>query len=385
MTLLRIFGSTFFELVGVLMLMPVLTVRLAARGEAPWLIGLFGASLYLAIFAVTPFTTRITQRWGLRAVYVASGCSPVLVVGVFLATTHVVAWLLAVAVMGLSGGLRWVTAEACVVGAASEERRGAVIGAFQAMVGACFVLGPLLLTVTGTEGPRPFLVSGALLCLGLLSLIGLEDLSSPDDGPAPGAFLRLLHERPLLLVAALIGGALGSGPSIFLPVEALGLGLDGRQAAALVAVLGVGGFVVQFFLGWLADRQPIPRLIAACLWTGLAGGVLLFAKAQGAVLLWPVAFLWGAAGAGIYTLSMIVVGHRYAGVGLVGATSALVFAFSAGAALSPAVTGFVMQASPRFGFALLMSAISLLGLLALRYGAQTLDASSGASRSSHSS
>ena len=34
MTLIRIFGSTFCELTGVLMLMPVLTVRLAVRAAA---------------------------------------------------------------------------------------------------------------------------------------------------------------------------------------------------------------------------------------------------------------------------------------------------------------------------------------------------------------
>jgi hypothetical protein len=50
----------------------------------------------------------------------------------------------------------------------------------------------------------------------------------------------------------------------------------------------------------------------------------------------------------------------------VGATSALVFAFSAGAALSPALSGVVMQWWPSLGFACLMSAVAVTGLLAMR-------------------
>ena len=56
----------------------------------------------------------------------------------FVATDAPGAWLLAVAVLGASGGLRWVSAESYVVSAAPAARRGAVIGAFQTMVGACF-------------------------------------------------------------------------------------------------------------------------------------------------------------------------------------------------------------------------------------------------------
>lgn len=366
MTLIRLFGSTFCELIGVLMLMPVLTVQLAARGEPAWLIGLFGASLYLAIFAVTPFTARITRRCGLRQIYIATGFAPLLVVGIFVSTEVTALWLLAVAVLGASGGLRWVSAESYVASAAPPARRGAVIGAFQTMVGACFVVGPGMLTLTGTEGHFAFQISAGLLIAGLLCLWGLPALAATDDGPTRGAFTRLWRERPLLVMAALLGGFLESGPATFLPVEALDGGLSGRAAAGLVAVLGVGGFIIQFPLGVLADRWQPATLLRALLWAGLGGAVLLLGAEQWPPTLWLAAFLWGAAGGGIYTLAMVTVGHSYTGVALVGATSALVFAFSAGAALSPALAGAVMQARPEGGFALLMATVIAACLWALR-------------------
>lgn len=365
MTLFKIFGSTFCELTGVLMLMPVLTVRLAERGEATWLIGVFGAALYVAIFAVTPFAARCTRRFGLRRIYILSGFSPLLGVAVLGFTEHSLAWLFAVTVMGVFGGLRWVTAEAYVAGAAPAARRGAVIGAFQTMVGACFVLGPLLLTLTGTAGAAPLVCAAALLLTGLLCLVGLVDLPVPPEEAAAGAFRRLQRERPVLLLAALIGGTLESGPATFLPVAALADGYSGRAAAALVAVLGVGGVVAQFPLGWLADRYPVQRLLWFCAWVALSAALLLLVDQQASVLLWVAAFLWGAAGAGIYTLTMVEVGRAYSGVALVGATAALVFAYAVGAALSPALMGLVMIWWPHSGFAAFMSAVAVAGLLVI--------------------
>jgi hypothetical protein len=68
---------------------------------------------------------------------------------------------------------------------------------------------------------------------------------------------------------------------------------------------------------------------------------------------------------------MVTVGHAYTGVALVGATSSLGFAFSAGAALSPALAGAVMQVRPDGGFALLMAGVIGAGLWALRDGKRT--------------
>ena len=366
LTLVRLFVSTFCELNAVLMLMPLMTLRLAARGEAAWVIGLFGAALYGAIFAVTPFAAACTRRLGLRATYVISGAAPLMAVATLAVTDALGAWFLAAAVLGVFGGLRWVSAEAFVAQAAPAARRGLVIGAFETMVGACFVTGPLLVSAAGTEGAPPLLVSGALLVAGLGCLFGLPALATEGDERSPAAFLRLARERPVLLVAACIAGMLESAPATFLPVAGLDAGLSVAAAAGLVATLGVGGFVCQGPVGYLADRQPLRRLLRACLWGVLAGGVLAWPAARWAELLWPVAVLWGAATGGLYTLAMITVGHAYRGVALIGATAALVFAYSAGGALGPALAGVAVEAGGGTGFAGLVFPVACGGLLLLR-------------------
>lgn len=366
MTLIRLFVSTFCELNAVLMLMPLMTLRLAARGEAAWVIGLFGSALFGAIFIVTPFAAACTRRLGLRATYVLSGTAPLLAVTLIAQTTRLDAWFLAATILGFFGGLRWVTAEAYVAEVAPSARRGVIIGGFETMVGACFVTGPLLIAASGIDGPLPLLVCTVLLLAGIACLIGLPAIATTGDDRSRAAFLRLAHERPMLLVAALIGGMLESAPSTFLPVTALGGGLSTAAAAGLVAVLGVGGFVCQVPVGYVADRQPLARLLRLCLWGVLVGGGIACLAQRWPALLWPVALVWGAAAGGIYTLAMITIGHAYRGVALVGATAALVFAYAAGGALGPALGGVAVELAPAHGFAVMTCAIALLGLALVR-------------------
>lgn len=366
LTLARLFVSTFCELNAVLMLMPLMTLRLAARGEAAWIIGLFGAALYGAIFLVTPFAAAFTRRAGLRATYVLSGSAPLVAVATIAVTARLDAWFLAAAVLGCFGGLRWVTAEAFVAEVAPAARRGVIIGAFETMVGACFVTGPLLVSATGVAGALPLLVSGALLVAGLACLFGLPALATHGEDRSQAAFLRLARERPVLLVASFIGGMLESAPATFLPVAGLAAGLSVAAAAGLVATLGVGGFVCQVPVGYLADRRPLHGLLRACLWSVLLGGLLAWPAAHWPELLWPVALLWGAATGGLYTLAMITIGHAYSGVALVGATAALVFAYSAGGALGPALAGLVVELAPGWGFAALFCVIACVGLALIR-------------------
>ena len=64
--LVAIFGSTFFELVGYFMLMPLLLLRLKGDGVSNALAGLLAATGWVGVFAITSFASAITQRLGRR-------------------------------------------------------------------------------------------------------------------------------------------------------------------------------------------------------------------------------------------------------------------------------------------------------------------------------
>jgi len=74
--LVAAFSSTFFELVGFFMLLPLLQLTLTARGVGASGVGLFTALDWLGIFIVTPLAGRLTRFLGERWSFWLSGALP---------------------------------------------------------------------------------------------------------------------------------------------------------------------------------------------------------------------------------------------------------------------------------------------------------------------
>lgn len=94
--LTRVFVSTFFELLARLMLSPLLTLRWAARGEDPVVIGWLSASLFIAIIVATPRVPFIVKRSGLRLCYLVSGALPLAALALLFASDALLPWFVAV-------------------------------------------------------------------------------------------------------------------------------------------------------------------------------------------------------------------------------------------------------------------------------------------------
>eukprot|EP00494_Astrolonche_serrata_P025094 UN25355 len=101
-----------------------------------------------------------------------------------------------------------------------------------------------------------------------------------------------------------------------LPVYGIQTGLSLSTAATALTFLIVGNIVLQFPLGWLADRYPHRRILMGCaLITG--GGLLVLPMVMNSVWMWPTLVIVGATGYGVYTVSLTSLGDRFQGQELV--------------------------------------------------------------------
>ena len=166
--LVAIFGSTFFELVGYFMLMPLLLLRLKGDGVSNALAGLLAATGWVGVFAITSFASAITQRLGRRPTLWLAALVPVLSTTGFLFTSWLPAWFVFEFVAGAASGLRWVLAEAVVAEFASPRQRGRMVGLFETMVGTTFVIGPALLAAVGAQSALALWLVLASMTIGLV-------------------------------------------------------------------------------------------------------------------------------------------------------------------------------------------------------------------------
>jgi len=381
--LVAIFGSTFFQLVGYFMLMPLLLLRLKGDGVSTALAGVFMATGWLGVFVMTPFASAITQRLGRRPTLWLAAFVPTLAICGFLFSDWLWLWFLCVLIEGMAAGLRWVLAEAVVAEFSPPRQRGRNVGLFETMVGTTFVIGPALLAWVGVQSDLALWLTLALTVAGLLwSLLiprmpGATDAHSAKVGLA--GVWHALRMHPLIMAVGFVGGFFESGLTSILPLYGLALGLGATAAALLVSASGLGSAVMMLPAGMLADsmarhpgqrwgneRQTRLRLMRVCAYVTLMATLVIPFVAATPWLAAPVAFLWGGAGGCLYTLAMIDIGSREEGVTLVNSTAVLVLSYTAAGVLAPALGAAALQWSPDLGFPVLLALVAALGVWLLR-------------------
>ena len=316
-SLVALCAATFTELTGLFLFGPLLLFTLKARGLDTAAVGAFAALQWVGLLVATPFASSWVQRLGPRNALLASGAVPLVALAGMLVWHSLPVWSLLYFVAGMASALRWILAEATVAELAPPHRRGRVMGLFAMMIGVTFMVGPALLSVL---------------------------LSAGWDTRAVG-----------WVAVALV--ALAST----LPLFGLTVGLSAASSALLVSVSGLGSTLLAPLAGELADRLSTARVRRACALACLLATLGLLAVPRWGALAWLIAFCWGGAGAALYTLAMVDIGHRHQGVALVNSTAVLVMAYTAGGMLAPAAGGAMLQWAPAFGFPALLAAVALLG------------------------
>ncbi len=324
----------------------LIALDLAELGLDESLIGANAAMHAVGVLAMAFLLPRLTALWGIRRTMVASLLAAAAFMLLFPALPFVWLWFPLRILLGAASETLFVLSETWLNGLSSEERRARTMGVYTAAMSVGYALGPLLLSLLGTEGFAPYL-AGAGLALAAALLVLSPKVRAPFiEKPAhnnPCAYLRL---APLALAATALNAAIECAGLTFLTLYAMTLGWQESQATQLMSCLMFGAIVLQLPIGWLGDKMDRRRLV-----------ILLATAAALGALLWPWAlrnqaatfgllFFWGGALVGIYTIMLTIVGSRFKGAELIGIYTAMGLVWGAGALLGPLLAGAAMQATP---------------------------------------
>ena len=372
--LVSIFGSTFFELVGYFMLLPLLLLKLKGADVSTFVAGLFAATGWLGVFLMTPFASAITQKLGRRPTLWLAAALPAAAAVGFALTDDLRVWFVLKLLSGMASGLRWVLAEAIIAEFSPPGQRGRYVGIFETLVGCTFVIGPATLVWIGADNPHALWAVMAFFVTGLLWSALIPPLPPAHDAHTARVGLHgvwhALLAHPIIMLAGFVGGFFESGITSILPLYGLALGLSAATAALLVSASGLGSALTMLPAGMLADRFSDPSQGRRTLMVGFAALTLVATAIIPWVthlpwLAWPIVFLWGGAGGSLYTLAMIDIGSREQGITLVNSTAVLVLTYTGGGMAASAASGALIQWSPTLGFPALLMTVASIGLVAL--------------------
>jgi MFS family permease len=329
--------------------LPLLSLVMDARGVNGTLIGLSTAVQSIGIVLMAPFLPAYMSRSG-PAVLMLGAILVSLVAFLLLPVfTSIGAWFVLRFLIGAAGGVLWVCGDAWVNEVATEKTRGRVVGIYGVAVAGGFSLGPLLLSVTGSDGYAPFLLSSAIMLLSALPLLPVVRIAPSLQGEPAGGLLHYLALAPMPMLMALVYAIAEAILLTFLPHYGIEQGLSEPQALYLIALIGIGGMLGQFPIGWLADHMN--RLALGSLSILF---VVVAAMAMPLVIampMWNLVFmlLLGAATIGIYTVGMVMIGEQFRGADLAAASALYGLMFGVGSILGPPVGGLARDFLPPHG------------------------------------
>jgi MFS family permease len=333
-----------------------------ARGVDNLWIGLSAAVQSVGIILVAPYLPKHMSRQG-PAVLMLGAILVSLVAFLLLPVfTSVSSWFVLRFAIGVAGGVLWVCGDTWVNAVASESFRGRVVAIYGVAVAAGFSLGPLVLTMTGTEGVAPFLVSGAIMLLSALPLLPVVRIAPSLHGEQAGGLLHYFALARLTMLMGLVY-ALSEGILLtFLAIYGKEQGLTEARTLYLVAMIGIGGMLGQLPIGWLADQMNRMLLGALCVLLAAAGSAaipMVIALPNWNLILLAVL---GAAMMGVYSIGMVIIGEQFKGADLAGASALYGLMFGAGSVLGPVVGGVVGDVLPSHGIPLSVAVMYALFL-----------------------
>jgi MFS family permease len=275
------------------------------------------------------------------------------------------AWLLLRFVNGVCLAGVLITVESWLNLSCASDGRGGVLSAYMVVYYLALGLGPLLLEGVGAGGLPPFALAGALFCLAVVPVAHTRSQAPEVPDPTYMKVSRVAASTPTAVAGALVSGlALGAIYSLG-PVWGLRVGLPVTQVARGMAVVVIGGLLLQWPLGRLSDHMDRRLVIGFVALTAVPVCWLLFEAAH--LPTWALVACGAGLGALVallYPLSLAHASDRLDASQITPAGATLVLVSSVGAALGPlAATATMAAAGPRGLPAFVGGACLLLGLL----------------------
>ena len=326
----------------------MLPVWLAEQGLDASQLGVFAASLWLGQLPGLALAPQLCLRLGERWVIVL-GLLCTVSAFFWISVVGWPYWLVGGFLSGFGLGLRWIGVEPWLYRIAPAEARGRLVGFHETLIALAPIVAPLLANYFGIRGHAVFWIGttftvGALLPLAL-ARAPVGELASPV---APGPWLsRLLTNRERVfkqgVVIASVGGMMEAAVSGLFSLFTHDHGMTVSQTAELLAVFGLGGLLMQYSVGWLADHRGVGRA-ALCCAVGTAVVCIALVLPMDYALVVAAVFLLGGFITAFLTLALIASTMTASG-SMASNVSTISMVYTVSAVAGPLATGATIKES----------------------------------------
>jgi MFS family permease len=342
---------------------PLVSLLLEKRGYGSDVIGLMGAVPALAFLIASPFIPAATRHFGSGALLWAGllvAAGSILGLAIW---DNIYFWFVLRLLIGLAMAVLFLISETWLNTIAREETRGRTVAIYMSSMTLGFAFGPVLINLIGAEGSRPFIVSSLIVMSAGIAFLTVGDRFPNLGEKSRHSILSFIRAAPMISAATLLVAFFDGSVLTLLPVYGVKNGQTLEFAVLMTSALLAGNILLQYPIGWLADRVERGKVILGCGVIGVAGALLLPLVMPTSPLLWPLLIVWGGGVVGTYTIALVLMGQDFKGGDLVMATTAVTAVWGFGSLLGPLFAGVAMEIYEPHGMPLTFAAACLIFVL----------------------
>ena len=357
--------SAFFTGIALGYFFTVIVITQKINGYSESAIGIISASFSLGLVMAGFFVSKILANLGLYKMLLLSvSVQTVCVLAMFiyfipinLALGHLI--------MGIMGGMNWMTMDTWVNIVSNDKNRGKAIGLYNSSISIGFSIGPLLVAIFGTQGLLPI-----LLCL-LLMIIRIPALwvikNHINNVKIPEQIKKInfsfLKIAPFIFIAIFISGINDSSFGALFPAFMINEFFSDRFIGFYLFIGAFGGVIFQPFVGALSDKVDKRKFLFVLLICHIIWPLLLFNFIAISFIIILSVIIWGFASVSLYTVALAYLGERVSIKEISIATSLFIIVYESGEFFGPIIVGLSMNKFGNSGFIYSILIITILSLL----------------------
>ena len=368
--LLPLYLSCALLLMGNGLLFIIIPMSMRLDGQDTDAIGLVMSLYFVGMLLGSMYGKHLISRVGHIRIFAA--CASVATMCALLHSIWSIplVWGLLRVLIGFTNATFFMTMETWLSESSTKENRATVLGSYQFVTYFGLALGQLMLNLAEPQDPILYIYVSMLFCLCMIPV-----LMSRSGGPRlnetePMALSTLYKTSPLGVIGIMVSGICLGALYNMSSVYGADVGMSKGQIATFMSATMVGGFLLQFPIGKLADRFDrrtilVLTLLVAC----MSAMVLPIMAARGEMAITiACAIVLSGSLACVYPIALADAFDRLKPTEMVAASGKLILAYATGGVIGPYSASLVMKhlgAEALFGY-LICASLALVGFVMYR-------------------
>jgi len=254
LSLFALFLSGFAIMLGHGLINILLPTRLSFERVSTDNIGLIMSMFSVGLLLGGIYTRRLIIRVGHIRVYASSAALAAISILTCYLWLNEWLWAMMRILMGFCVAAINVVADGWLSERATSDTRARILATNQIVLLLAMFLGSFMINLAPIDQATLYILAGVLLCGGVIP-IAMSSASVPDiDNSPPMPLAKLFKVSPVGVISVLICGMLLSSLLSMLAVYAQARSITGVHLSLLVGAAIIGGVILQYPIGYLADR-----------------------------------------------------------------------------------------------------------------------------------